>query len=655
MKYVFINLKNFAVKNVLIFILFIVCAVTDVLIILFSHGAFQNFKASKDFEKQKKYVFNYTFSFGDIIDTQEDSDGRILSYFGTDSITPVQLREVLDKLDDNSKASMPGMYFGLMFDQDELKIDECFDGGQPYLMSAVRIQYDKELNDYSLYESYVDNMSIRKGRYFTKEEYASDENLVVLPSGAKDDMIGKNVELLGKSYKVIGIFGNTVQEEFQVPFKTLGDNCTISSISFLDDNALDTESFFKLKKAFSEVLTCNVNFPPIETIDMAEIKFYNSVIFMSVAVAIASAINLAMLFRYIIRSRAKQTAIFMLCGCTSNKIRRMYIAEIGMISVGVNDFIEEVLYKNADLVDMDNCKTLTDVANKLTSDGSKLSAANSKLARDLPALVETVAANIEAAVTEVKSLNRSANVVVQTVNNPLGVDYYGMSGVSQNRKTVIAYLYQYLDVSLEGGNVSGTGLASMTIADNAGLNDKIRGLQNVSAADFYTPYVGATGEKAIGFEFSNIMDLNMTFTPLGQVMLASAAIQSSEMLSCGDGSVISNAYTATGKDGDLKSNRPSADSIITGAASHQKMACSMGDADASGSIDTQDLFLCLYNIARVGAGLDTELNPIQRKALDADNSGTLDSQDIFLWLYYMAQTGAGVHVDLADYLAQNQA
>ena len=71
MKYVFINLKNFAVKNVLIFILFIVCAVTDVLIILFSHGAFQNFKASKDFEKQKKYVFNYTFSFGDIIDTQE--------------------------------------------------------------------------------------------------------------------------------------------------------------------------------------------------------------------------------------------------------------------------------------------------------------------------------------------------------------------------------------------------------------------------------------------------------------------------------------------------------------------------------------------------------------------------------------------------------
>lgn len=56
MKYVFINLKNFAVKNVLIFILFIVCAVTDVLIILFSHGAFQNFKARILKSKRSMYL-----------------------------------------------------------------------------------------------------------------------------------------------------------------------------------------------------------------------------------------------------------------------------------------------------------------------------------------------------------------------------------------------------------------------------------------------------------------------------------------------------------------------------------------------------------------------------------------------------------------------
>ena len=81
----------------------------------------------------------------------------------------------------------------------------------------------------------------------------------------------------------------------------------------------------------------------------------------------------------------------------------------------------------------------------------------------------------------------------------------------------------------------------------------------------------------------------------------------------------------------------------------------MGDADASGRVDTDDLFLCMYNIALVGAGYDTQLDPVQRKALDADADGKLDSQDMFLWMYYMAQAGAGIDVNLEDYLAQNKA
>jgi hypothetical protein len=260
-------------------------------------------------------------------------------YMGSETITPLQLRNVLDKLDDSTKSSLPGMYFILNFDDDENAYAEYFDtdedGDVNYPMSAVRIEYDENLGDYSLYNSYVENISLRKGRYFTKEEYASDENLIVLPSYAKDELVGKNVKLLGKDYTVIGILGENATDEFQVPFKTLDDNCSIADISFLDDNALDAESFANLKKAFAETLDCDVNFPPIETVDLSEIKFYNSIIFISVAVAVASAINLAMLFRYVIKSRNKQTAVFLLCGCSHGKIRRMYTAEIGIISVAI--------------------------------------------------------------------------------------------------------------------------------------------------------------------------------------------------------------------------------------------------------------------------------------------------------------------------------
>ena len=313
-------------------------------------------------------------------------------------------------------------------------------------------------------------------------------------------------------------------------------------------------------------------------------------------------------------------------------------AEVIMVSVGVNDLIAQVLYENTDLVDLSNCSTLIDVANKLTTDTNKLDAANKKLAVNLPGVVDTIFANID--------------IVVESVNNPLGVDYNGgLPGVSQNRRAVVSYLYTYLDVALEGGVVNNFVLEPMTVAD--GLNKRIANLEDASAADFYASYVGAAGEKAIGFELSNIMNLDMTFTPVGQVALAAAAIQSTEMLSHGNGSVVADA--ATGKSDDMKTLRASLDSMINAAAAHTMPAYYMGDADASGRVDTDDLFLCMYNIALVGAGYDTQLDPVQRKALDADVDGKLDSQDMFLWMYYMAQAGAGIDVNLEDYLAQNKA
>lgn len=329
-------------------------------------------------------------------------------------------------------------------------------------------------------------------------------------------------------------------------------------------------------------------------------------------------------------------------------------AEVIMVSVGVNDLIAQVLYENTDLVDLSNCSTLTDVANKLTTDTNKLDAANKKLAANLPGVVDTIFANIETVVTDLHKLNRTADIVVESVNNPLGVDYNGgMPNVSQNRRAIVSYLYTYLDVALAGGAVDNFMLEPMKV--EMGLNQRIGNLADASAADFYSSYVGAVGEKAFGFELSNIMNLNMTFTPVGQVALAAGAIQSTEMLSRGNGSVVAAAYTATGRSEDIKSKRASLDSMINAAAAHTMPAYNMGDADASGRVDTQDLFLCMYNIALVGAGYDTQLDPIQRTALDADANGKLDSQDMFLWMYYMAQVGAGIDVNLADYLAQNKA
>ena len=333
-------------------------------------------------------------------------------------------------------------------------------------------------------------------------------------------------------------------------------------------------------------------------------------------------------------------------------------ADVVLVSVGVNDLIEEVLYENTDLVDLSTCKTLKDVANGLSTDATKLAAANKKLASELPALVETIAANLEVAVSSIQSLNSSADIVVQTVNNPLGVDYNDkkgiLEGVSDNRRAVIAYLYNYLDVALAGGEITNILLEPMTIAPENSLNQQIQNIPGVSVADFYVPYVGARGEKAIGFTLSNIFDLNMTFTPVGQVLLAAAAIQSTDKLACGNGGVIATAYASTGKVASLKSLRASADAIITEATKKTAVTYTMGDADANGSITATDVSLLLTCAAQLGAGMGSSLNPLQRKAMDADGSGVLNARDAAVWLSYAAQSGAGLDVDLAEFLKQYQ-
>ena len=82
--------------------------------------------------------------------------------------------------------------------------------------------------------------------------------------------------------------------------------------------------------------------------------------------------------------------------------------------------------------------------------------------------------------------------MVQTVNNPLGVDYNDASGildgVSNNRRAVISYLYTYLDAALAGGEITNMLLEPMTIAPENSLNQQIQNIPGVSVADFYLPY-----------------------------------------------------------------------------------------------------------------------------------------------------------------------
>lgn len=334
--YILKNLKSFAVKNTLVFVLFVVCLICDVLVILFSHGSFQNFKASISIEDSKKNAFMYSFCFGEIIDTFTDEiTGKTYSV-STESITVSQLNGILSSLSKETKSSMPGMYFQITIENGNTPYAEFLEAqedGELIIPSyQARLEYDENAGEYGLYNNYVKNVSLKAGRYFTQEEFTNGDKVAVLPNNAKLSVLGQTVNILGEQYKVIGILGENSMEEIQIPYKNIPENATVREIMLLDDNALEAKSFSEFKNAFTENLPFAVNFPQIQALDLSTVKFYNSIMFLSVALSVASAVNLAMLFGYVVKSRSRQSGIFNLCGLTKNKIRRMYLVEILSVS-----------------------------------------------------------------------------------------------------------------------------------------------------------------------------------------------------------------------------------------------------------------------------------------------------------------------------------
>lgn len=327
----------------MIFALFILCNIVSVLVIVFSHGVYQDY-ASKiilnDSSWESKWIENNpTISFGNIIDTVTDEN--ITEYYGDGKSTLGEFRRVLDLLDEKTKNSFTGFFITYNFKDtysfeaetnDNITIisaDDDLDEMGNLLMS--RLEYDTSAHQYGLYSTLTSNISISAGRYLTQQEEIDGEFVIFLPDGSDVNLVGEKVEFMGMQLEVIGIGG--IGGEYIVPFKILPDDLTFSTLSFLTDKPITTDTYRKIMAAFKSVYGDNVNFPEFETVDPTEQTFYASIMLISIALSVLSAINLAILFRYIMHTRRKTLAILRLSGCTRIKVRIMYLAEVAGISI----------------------------------------------------------------------------------------------------------------------------------------------------------------------------------------------------------------------------------------------------------------------------------------------------------------------------------
>lgn len=323
-KSIIISIKN----NLVISMLYVICTAAAVLAVLFSHGVYQNYSTDTYLSEISSDQEQAFYSFGEKLDKIENSG--TVSYQGDGRGTVGEFRQVLELLDEDVKESFTG--FWIRFDLRSYGMAERMDG---------RLEYHAEVGKYGLYNDYIDNTHVTYGRNITEEEEYHGSKVCVMhnyPIGenpAPTALVGDKVTLFGSEYEIIGMWSeaDAGADDLSVPFASLPDDIPVSSIFFLEGKVITTKAFNAVNDAMKQVFGDSVNIPEMETADVTEVKFYNSVVIISVVLSVIAAITLMILFRYIIFTRRKMLSILRLAGCTRCRAAVMFITESVGISV----------------------------------------------------------------------------------------------------------------------------------------------------------------------------------------------------------------------------------------------------------------------------------------------------------------------------------
>lgn len=323
-KYILKNISSTIKESFLISVLYVVCLLVSIIVILFSHGVYQNYEtkllstdAGESLHQDQAF-----FSVGKVSEVCE-CEG-VTAYISDETFPLSDFRNFLDILDDETKSSFTGFLIEYDFDDIYDFVDE------EWTAMDSRIEYDENAHQYGLYSTYIGNNSASTGRLITQEEELNGDMVITLPYGSNEKLVGQKVEFIGQEYEVVGI--QMLDPYYTVPFNTIPDPMPVKCFSFLIDKPITTETYKKITNALTEVFGDEINLPIFETVDESEQTFYVSVMAISVVLSILSSINLVLLFRYILSKRRKTFAIYRVLGLSKFKVKLMCLIEI----LGIN-------------------------------------------------------------------------------------------------------------------------------------------------------------------------------------------------------------------------------------------------------------------------------------------------------------------------------
>lgn len=314
--------------------------IVSCVVICFSYGLYQNYNVILQEGKQDDYK-----QLSVICDKQFQSETEY--GFHKSGITVGMLKEFLLSLSPETQENLVCAGCTIMLENNLY----CFEGADTGLCGfdfEIRT-VDGELALSEKWSSVLTEEEFREGKKvaalsrkrFDENEttaevlYLTDGNIITSYTRTLSDG-EKYITINGEKYE-IRILDSSLDKPRNYTYKDdeidITDRAFIPLTSLPDDLELnmlleDTPILLNLNKAvtrsqYNDIQSCLADatqnraaLPPVEFTEVGEIYYYRTVLLISVVIAVLTAINMAILYRYILQRRSSDLAVMRICGCS---------------------------------------------------------------------------------------------------------------------------------------------------------------------------------------------------------------------------------------------------------------------------------------------------------------------------------------------------
>lgn len=301
----------------------------------FSYGLFQNYQLKKQYDLSDKREIALTVlgTFEEIADKELNADEFYLKTNETSDyyVTLELLKKYLSEFDDSFAEKLKYIEATAVVDELPFRMDFSIKNG----VIIKSDEFEKEVENNAMLES---------GRYFTKEEYQDGERVAIswdylhwnTLSSPVSNRLAVDEDTLciqGKNYKIIA-YGTIDNDRPTIPITSLDDTTLFTEkIIFHFRKSVRQEQYDAVAEKAKQILGDRAVVELASLPDDDAVYLYNTIIIVTIFITFVSAINFAILYRYILSSRKQSLMVYRICGMSFGRVVLLYLGECVALAV----------------------------------------------------------------------------------------------------------------------------------------------------------------------------------------------------------------------------------------------------------------------------------------------------------------------------------